>query len=153
MSDHIALDPREIMQASLCGVMRQVENIKLKRRPAHGAGREHDWQYAIEGALGEFALAKYLDIYIAGTGTFAGPDVGGYEVRTRSKHSYDLIVRDEDEDDKTFWLVTGLNGVYVIRGWILAGDAKQEEYLAEHGGRPAAYFVPQSALHPPEEQP
>ena len=50
----------EILLAAQAGVMRQIENLKKKRRAYYGAGTNNDWQLHIEGCLGEFALAKYL---------------------------------------------------------------------------------------------
>jgi hypothetical protein len=37
-----------------------------------------------------------------------------------------------------------------VHGHILGADAKQQRWLASHGGRPAAYFVPRSSLLPIE---
>ena len=49
----VELTPFEMCQAGQAGVMRQVENLKLNRKPYYGAGSSNDWQLHIEGCLGE----------------------------------------------------------------------------------------------------
>ena len=51
----------EMLLAAQAGIMRQVENLKIGRSAAHGAGDKNDWQLHMEGALGEYALAKHLE--------------------------------------------------------------------------------------------
>jgi hypothetical protein len=147
---HIVLDPSEMMLAATAGVMRQVENIKRGVKPAYGAGNERDWQYGIEGAMGEFALAKYLGIFWYGKGKMRGDDVGTLQVRTSSRDNGDLILHPRDDDEKVFWLLTGLNGTYDVRGFIKAKDGKKQEFWRDPTGknRPA-FFVPQSELLTP----
>ena len=81
------------------------------------------------GACGEVAVAKAMGRYWGGSvNTFKsiGDLVSvGWEIRTRAEHSYDLIIRDDDQDDRVFVLVTGKAPNYVVRGWIKAGDAKE----------------------------
>ena len=101
--DIIKLTPWEIMLGAQAGVMRQVENIKRGRKPYYGSGSDNDWQLHIEGCLGELALAKYLNIYWGGKGRLRASDVGRFEVRTRSKQHYSLILHKKDPDDKIFW--------------------------------------------------
>ncbi len=144
----IQLTPQEILQGAFVGIMRQVQNLKNKNKPAYGAGKKKDWQLHIEGALGEMALGRHLNLFWS-KGVLRGDDVGIMQVRTRSRHSYDLIIHDRDKDDKKFWLLTGLNGCYWVRGWIMGADAKNQKYwLDPAGGRPA-YFVPAGELNAP----
>lgn len=102
----------------------------------------------VEGALGELAVAKALGMYWSGSiNGFRAPDVGqSIQVRTRSRHDYDLIVRDSDADEAAFVLVTGSAPEYHVRGWMRGALAKRDEYRQEHGGRPPAYFVPAAHL-------
>jgi hypothetical protein len=145
----IVLDGSEMMLAANAGIMRQIENIKKGVQPAYGAGSERDWQYGIEGAMGEFALAKHLGIFWHGKGKMRGDDVGTFQVRTSSRGDGDLILHPRDDDDKVFWLLTGLNGTYDVRGFIKAGDGKKEKWWRDPAkGRPA-FFVPQSELIKP----
>lgn len=142
----VNLTSAEIMMAAQAGIMRQVQNIKTKADPYYGASDVADWQLHIEGCLGEFALAKYLNVWWGGKGNKRSADVFVYDVRTRSSHNYDLILHPNDPDDRVFWLVTGRNGAYKIHGWIIAKDGKQEKYWKEPVQNRAAFFVPQSAL-------
>ena len=136
----------EIMQAAHVGLMRQVENLKKDRAPAHGAGDANDWQLHIEGALGEMAVAKYLRIYWSGKGEFRGGDVGSMQVRCTTYSAGHLLLHPDDKDDDQFWLVTGLNGSYMVRGWIHGYEGKNQDFWREDTGRPA-FFVPQSELY------
>lgn len=145
----VALTPTEIMQGALIGVMRQVQNLKAGLKDAHGAGLDSGWQLHIEGAMGEMALAKYLNCYYGGTGKMRASDVCKFDVRTSSKHFYNLIVHEKDPDDRVFWLLTGCNGVYVVRGWIKGCDAKNGDYWKDPAGGRPAYFVPQNRLNAP----
>ena len=79
----------------------------------------------------------------------AGGDIDstGWEVRTRSDHDYDLIVRDDDPDGRVFILVTGLSPRFRVWGWIKSEEAKKEnKWRKDYGGHGAAYFVPKDAL-------
>jgi hypothetical protein len=142
----IILKPHEILQASHVGIMRQTENLKKSAKAAYGAGADKDWQLHVEGAMGECALAKFLNIYWPGKGDMRGPDAGIVDVRTRSKHHYELILHERDPDDRKFWLLTGWNGTYRIHGYILGKDGKKKEYWKDPAGGRPAFFVPQSAL-------
>jgi len=144
---NVELTPKEMIVAATMGVMRQVENLKLGRRPAHGAGTSADWQKHIEGCLAEFAAAKALGLYPAGAATFRAPDLGGtLEVRSTQHPRGRLLVHPEDPDGHRYLLVAGENGSYEIAGWISGEDAKRSQWWDEpQKGRPA-YCVPQSAL-------
>lgn len=143
----VVLSPPEIMEAALSGVMRHVENLKNGKKPTYGCGVEQDWQLHIEGCLAERALAKHLNIYWRGKGKPTLPDVGLVDVRCSPGHNNRLILHSHDEDDRVFWFLTGINGTYIVRGWILGVDGKNQEYWADpQGGRPA-YFVPQGRLN------
>lgn len=146
----IRLTWAELMQAAICGVMRHITSLRDKRPDRHGADLSGDgWSLHIEGAAGEIAFARARGCYWSSSvNTFSLPDVGDVQVRTRSRHDYELIVRDCDKDGDVFALVTGRAPEFVVRGWIRGGDAKRKEWRREHGGREAAFFVPQAELHP-----
>ena len=140
----------ELQMASAIGCSRNLCAITKGFKNQSGLGDGFDWQVNVEGACGELALAKILNVYWSGSvNTFkSGGDVGEFQVRTRSKPHYDLIIRDSDKDDSSiFWLVTGCSPVYTIHGWIICGDAKKSEWKQDYGGRIPAYFVPQKALN------
>jgi hypothetical protein len=136
------------------GAKRAVKCIAKKRTPAEGAGHFNDWQYTIEGALTEAALAKHLGLYPTGFTSIGASDCSGHEVRSSPHHDAPLRMMQKDKDDAPYWHITGVNGSYTIRGWIYGRDAKRGEWWGvwkrpEH----PCYWVPQSALNSPYEPP
>jgi hypothetical protein len=149
----VTLTPPEMSMAAQVGCARHIEALRLSLKDKHGA-QEHDgWQLHIEGACGELALAKCLGVHWEGTvNTFKrGGDVGTMQVRTRSKHDYELIVRKDDDTKAMYWLVTGTCPDYRIHGFIRGYDAQRAEWWFRHGGREGAWFVPQNQLKPVED--
>jgi hypothetical protein len=145
----IRLTSYELALAASVGSRRQVAALKDGRPDRHGF-EGLGWDVHIEGAAGELALAKYMKWYWNGSvDTFREmADVGAVEVRTRSRHTYELLVRPDDSDDVVYVLVTGRAPEYAVRGWMLGRDAKRPEWFLAHGDRPRAYFVPHAALRP-----
>ena len=143
----IELSPAEIMIASQVGIMRQIEDIKAKKKSFSGEKPELAWQRHIEGALTECAMAKYLNVYWSKQ-TWPNPDVGDIDVRSTHWEHGDLRIEPKDPDNRKFYLLTGLNGTYIIRGWMYAITAKQDKYLKTYDKeREMKYFVPQSDLN------
>lgn len=145
----IRLSSTEMKQACEVGLLRQFNAIQKGYQDSFGFGGT-GWSEHLEGAMGEMAFCKALEaFYEPRMAQFHDglPDVGERtEVRTRSRHGYDLIVRPEDHEDRVYWLVTGKHGHYQIQGGIKGRDAKQEKWKATHGGRSMAYFVPKKEL-------
>jgi len=104
------------------------------------------------GAAGEVAVASYLGMkehLFKETEARRGSDdlPGGIDVKTRSKHQYDLIVQKNENACKKFVLVTIESQKTFLHGWCYGEEAMQEQYWADPArGRPA-YFVPKVALH------
>jgi len=147
----VKLNAHEIGAGARVGVARHWEAVRKGRTDRHGFSGD-GWGVHIEGALGEIAAAKALNVYWDGSvNTFKADDLTGIQVRTRSKPDYELIIRPEDSEESVWVLVTGKYGTYTVRGWIRGKDAKRQEWLANHGNRPPAYFVPTDALKPIEE--
>lgn len=146
----INLSTSEMLVAAQAGVLRQIQNVQANKSDTYGCGHENDWQLHVEGALVEFALAKYLGEFWGGKGIRGQADVGQVDVRSTSRDNGSLILHMADPDDRTFYLLTGINGRYVVRGHILGRDGKDKKYWADPSGkgRPA-FFVPQSALIKP----
>jgi len=142
----IKLTTAEIIQGAIAGILRNVQNIQEGRNHLHGAKKTDGWLMHIEGALGEMALAKALGVYWS-SGKRKGSDVGEYEVRTTTGANNRLILHPDDPDDSRHYLVTGHNGDYVICGWIMGRDGKQERFWADpsHKNRPA-FFIDQKYL-------
>jgi len=149
MAIDIKLTAYEMLIAAQGGIMRQIENIKKSAEPYYGVSNTNDWQLHIEGCLGEFALAKFLNVWWGGKGNKRSPDVGIYDVRTGSSHNYCLILHPNDPDDRIFWLVTGINGSYKVQGWMYARDGKKDEYWKDLGNGRPAFFVPTSKINDP----
>lgn len=145
---NVTLEWFEVSRAALVGVSRNVEAMRkgcVNRLPIND-----EWSAHILGALGEAAFAKATNRYWSGSvNTFKAADVGeNIQIRTRSKHSYDLIVRDGDKDDDVYVLVTGGPTEFTLHGWMRCGDAKCQKFKANYGNYGEAYFVPKSALRP-----
>ena len=153
ISNEVMLTGFEMFHAAMVGCRRQISALQDGRTPNAGYTGS-GWEIHIQGAGGELAFARYRNLYWSGSvNTFKkGGDVGDIQVRTRSNPDYDLIVRPEDRDEDTFVLVVGTIPRFRIIGWIRGGDAKQPRFLKHHASRPRAYFVPQTELHPFEEQ-
>jgi hypothetical protein len=140
-----------VSRAALVGVSRNVEALRKgcqNRLPIND-----EWSIHILGALGECAFAKATNRYWNGSvNTFkAGGDIGeSIQIRTRSRHGYDLIVREGDRDSDVFVLVTGGPSEFRVHGWMLGTDAKSAKYKANYGNYGEAYFVPSRELRPAE---
>ena len=148
MNNDVTLTGYEMAMASDAGRLRNISAIKDGRKPQIEGG---EWQAHIEGAAGEVAAAKWMNVFWGGSvNTFkTGGDIDGtgWEVRTRSKHEYDLIVRDSDPDNRVMILVTGKSPNFRVQGWIKTEEAKRAEFLQNYGGYGQAYFVPKSRLN------
>lgn len=144
----ISLTDFELAMAANAASLRNIAAIK--RGYKSKMMQDKQWQAHIEGACGEVAVAKAMGKYWGGSvNTFkSGGDIDstGWEVRTRSSHDYDLIIREDDPDGRVFILVTGISPDYCVWGWIKSEDAKRNEWVENYGGHGKAYFVPKSAL-------
>jgi hypothetical protein len=143
----VRLEWFEVSRAALVGVSRNVEALRKgleNSRPT----RDSEWHVHILGALGECAFAKATGRYWSGSvNTFkTGGDVGAIQVRTRSQHDYDLLVRDDDADGDIFVLVTGGPNDFLVHGWMRGRDAKDARFRRNYGGYGEAYFVPKAKL-------
>jgi hypothetical protein len=104
------------------------------------------------GAAGEMAVASHLGLkeflYKETEAKRGSCDLPGIDVKTRSRHSYDLIVQKNESPNKKFVLVTIEHKKTLIHGWIRGKDAMKEEYWSDPAGGRPAYFVPKTALMP-----
>jgi hypothetical protein len=106
------------------------------------------------GAAGEVAVASYLGmkehLFKETEARRGSDDLPGMDVKTRSRHQYDLIVQKNENACKKFVLVTIESQKTFLHGWCYGRDAMKEEFWADPArGRPA-YFVPKEALSPME---
>jgi hypothetical protein len=105
------------------------------------------------GAAGEMAVASYLGlaghVFQETTARRGSCDLPhNIDVKTRSRHYYDLVVQLDEEPNKILVLVTIENKETRLHGWIRSQDAMQEKRRNECVKNRPAYFVPKSALHP-----
>jgi hypothetical protein len=106
------------------------------------------------GAAGEVAVASYLGmkehLFKETEARRGSDDLPGIDVKTRSRHQYDLIVQKNENACKKFVLVTIESQKTFLHGWCYGRDAMKEEFWADPArGRPA-YFVHQRTLSPME---
>lgn len=147
---NITLTWYELQRAGVVAVDRYVRALRDGKPDKHGAKTDaNGLGLHFEGAAGEMVFAKATGRYWSGSvDTYKTEgDVGPIQVRTRSSHTYELLVRKDDADEDRFVLVTGRAPSYRVVGWLTGREAKQPEWLQTHGGREAAYFVPHNALH------
>lgn len=147
----VTLTPAELQHAAHIGAMRHIEALMEGRPSKYAAKRaKYPWGLHIEGACGELAAAKALDLHWTGpVNNFKEADIGDrIQVRTRSKHTHDLIVRWSDNDEHWFVLVTGTAPSFRVHGAILGRTAKCKKWLRDYGGHGPAFFVPKEVLRP-----
>jgi hypothetical protein len=144
----IDLTPAEIQMASMVGCQRAIENIQNKDFRSRSGESQHDlFGRMINGALAEAALAKHLNKFWS-KGVKGGADVDDVDVRCTHYHNGDLEMHTWDKDDRKYYLLTGMLGSYILRGWIWGKDAKKQEYWkVKQAGRDPQFWVPQSALN------
>ena len=143
----IKLKNYEIFIAAMVGARRTISGFT--RDKSGQQDPNWGWHSDIEGAAGEMAVAKALNIYYDGSvGTFKAPDVGEFQVRHSERPEGSLIVRENDSSSEIFILVTGKAPNYVVRGYILGLDAKKERFIRNPNGKTPAWFVPQNSLQP-----
>jgi len=147
----------ERRQAMEEGMRRQATNEAKGLRGRNNGPRFGDkaLQVHLLGAAGEMAVASYLGLkehlYAEREARRGSDDLpGGIDVKTRSRHSYDLIVQRQSDPNKKFVLVTIEGRQTLIHGWCYGKDAMQNQFWKDPArGRPA-YFVPQDFLCPME---
>jgi hypothetical protein len=106
------------------------------------------------GAAGEMAVASFLGmkehLYQETEARRGSDDLPGMDIKTRSRHKYDLIVQKNEDARKKFVLVTIECQKTFLHGWCYGHEALQERFWADPArGRPA-YFVGKEHLRPME---
>jgi hypothetical protein len=146
----VTLTLSEMLHGSNIGTIRHFEAQNAKRKPNHKFGMSSKDPLAahIQGAIGEIVVAKARDRYFMPTvNNFKEADLGGIiQVRLRTKHEWQMIVRDDDDPNHIFVHVTGEGPEYCIRGWAYGRTVMLPAYRQNHGNRVESWFVPESAL-------
>ncbi len=134
------------------GMRRQAVNEAKGLRGRNRGPRFGDkaLQVHLLGAAGEVAVASYLglkhELFKEKEARRGSDDLPGMDVKTRSKHSYDLIVQKNEDPGQRFVLVTIQDQKTLLHGWCWGREAMKDEFWADPArGRPA-YFVGQSFL-------
>jgi hypothetical protein len=146
----VILTPQEMSMGAKCGATRQIASLMKGSLDAYGCTEEYGWNQHIEGACGEIGASKLTHRYWEPTVNTYGsePDIQpNINVRTRSRHDYELIIRPKDNPAFPVILVTGTAPVFIVRGYFIAGDAHRDEWWHDYGQRNSpAWFVPQREL-------
>ena len=149
MNPRITLTPLQIEVATLIGTRRHEECVRRGMKGRNGQRKEAALQNDIDGAIGELAVSLFLNVALPmSINTFQSePDLFPcIEVKWRSSHNYDLLIRKHENLSQVFVLVTGKAPHLWVRGWAIGRDVALPKYLAAHGGRDEAYFPPVSVL-------
>lgn len=142
----IRLEPKEFAVAVQAGVQRRLEAVAHCQQPYHAA--EESFDPDILGAVGEAALARWLDVYWA-PGRLGELDVVSCEVRSTNRGDGCLILHPSDDDDRAYVLAL-VRAQYrvVLVGWLYGSDGKDKKRYWRSDVRAPAFFVPQDQLLP-----
>lgn len=142
---HVTLSESEALIAEVVGCLRR--NTSIFAGMKDKAGRTNDFTADAEGAAGEMAVCKALNIYWpASNKTFSLPDAADVEIKL-SKKLGELAVNPKTPDDRVTILVEGEIPNFYVAGWIRAGDAKRLYPKSnKNKGYPDAHFVPWEEL-------
>ena len=104
------------------------------------------------GAAGELAVADYLQLreflYQETEAKRNSSDLPpNIDIKTRSRHSYDLICQLDERPGKILALVTIQNKTTLLHGCMKSEDAMKEQWEKDPAGGRPAYFVPSCELH------
>jgi len=149
----VTLSWREVRLAAFAAVDRRIMHLYRGTSDHHGRpSRDRGWEIDIQGVLGEFAVAKLFDTYWSGgmAKVDTDGDVARLQVRASTLPHAGLIVYKDDPDEVPFVLVVGVPPRFVIPGWVIGADAKQDRYWRSDLHDPA-FVVPQAALRPVDE--
>lgn len=152
----ITLGGGDILAAAYVGLLRQYTAAMNNRAGVGGQPYENGWSNHIEGALGEFVVAKYLGVFWKpNIGVLDDDDVGPYQVRTNSsRKGEDLAIRPKDKPHRVYISVLSLLPEFIICGWVYGHEGKRDEYIGPgSAGRPPLFWVPRKMLHPMAELP
>jgi len=147
---------QERQQAMDEGLRRQGFNESKGLRGRNGGAWQGSKALDIHllGAAGEMAVASFLGmkehLYQEKEARRGSDDLPGMDIKTRSRHKYDLIVQKNEDARKKFVLVTIECQKTFLHGWCYGKEAMKDEFWADPArGRPA-YFVGKEHLRPME---
>jgi hypothetical protein len=149
----ITLSFHEIYMAACIGVARRLASLK-RNETNKVQNKDFGWHTDIEAACAELAVAKFLNIHWDGSiNSFKKADISNsLQVRHTQLPNGCLILRDRDNPEEKYVLVTGTHPQYKIIGYILGKNGMQNEFLRNPGEVYPAWFVPQKVLIPPDKE-
>jgi len=165
VSIEVILQPHEITRAYMAGTGRQLRAVQFGRKTTYGLpiGKGFnlvDWRRHVEACGAEIAAARGLDRYWGDSPELDyDGDIGSRQPKnhvrsTRLPHGGLILHPPDGPDDAPAVLVIGRLPRYVLAGWMLTGDGKDDRWWYEHGpagnGRPC-FLVPQRELRDVEE--
>lgn len=118
----VTLSPAELEEAAIGGVRRRIAGITQNRRSTHPETPDHQqqwWESNVIGAIGEYAVAKALDLPWDPTiGRVDARDVGNYEVRTTQLPKPVLRYRTHNDPKSWYILCSYKRDKVLIQGWL-----------------------------------
>ena len=154
---HFTLSEEEKKMAIEEGVRRQKANEakSLKGRNGGPESGKKALRVHILGAAGEMAMASFLNlkqyIFLNKNANRGSADLPfNIDVKTRSKHYYDLIVQKNEDPTKIYTLVTIEDKKIFLHGWLLGKDCMRENFWADPANGRPAFFIPKNLLNPIE---
>lgn len=155
---HYRPSPEEMVAWGRVGLRRAALALANNRRQMYGrSGTDNRWGSDVEAAIAEGIVAKHMDTldwwkeHVAKdqSDRLIGDVWPKVDVKNTKYASGHLLIHDDYPDEHVFILVTGELGEYIIRGSILAKDAKKKKFAkkSDRGGEDqVVYWVPQAAL-------
>lgn len=149
----VELTPGDVEQIRRTAQLRQAAAEQQGRPDRHGYTGDTPEALHVLGCVGELALARALGVpWEQAVNTYhSRPDVAGYEVRCRSRHTYDLIHRADDDPTRSYALVTWERADpwrALVHGWLPGAECRRPEWEQTHGQRERAWFIPRDQLRP-----
>ena len=149
---HFNREDRALVRAEALRRQRVNERKGLKGRNGGPASGDRALFFHKLGAAGELAVADYLQLreflYQETEAKRGSSDLPpNIDIKTRSRHSYDLICQLDERPGKILVLVTIQNKTTLLHGWMKSEDAMKEQWKKDPAGGRPAYFVPSCELH------
>lgn len=164
----VSLSYEEFLEAVEIAKKRNRENRKNKENDGAVATEKSSLGVDIEGAVGEKAVSKYLNLNWSGDFKShaewlewrkTGHDVCDFEVKTTSYKTGKLLVQSKNDDNSPYILVIVPKNLVELlifgepveipvrlMGWLYGRDAKKEEFWMTEWRRPC-FAVPQKKLN------
>ena len=149
---HFNREDRALVRAEALRRQRVNEQKGLKGRNGGPADGSKALLFHQLGAAGELAVADFLHLrrflYQETEAKRNSSDLPpNIDIKTRSRHSYDLICQLDERPGKILVLVTIQNKTTLLHGWMKSEDAMKEQWEKDPAGGRPAYFVPSCELH------